>query len=83
MKYRKIGSLHKDTKGSVLRNEQGNQYRVDEVMVVVWKMCDGMTPHDDIIKDLLTQTEMTEDEVKEGVMDIIARLERFGLIKRV
>lgn len=83
MRYRKMGSLEKSHEGSFLVGGKGKPHKADDITVIVWSMCDGITSHDDIITDISRHTKTSEAEVKTAVMRTIAKLERFGLLKRV
>lgn len=83
MKYRKMGSLEKSGDGSFLVDGEGKSRKADDMTVIVWSMCDGITSHDDIIRDISSHTKAREAEVEKAVMRTIARLERFGLLRRM
>ena len=81
VKLKRKGELFRDEEGNlVLVNEANEAYRVDEIVVYVWSICDGKTI-DEVVTEFSNLSETSIEEVREPLIDLINRLKAASLIE--
>ena len=84
MKYLKRGSLAKSKANELLLvDEKKNAYKVDKSIIVVWVMCDGTMTVERIVDEVAKETKVDRAKIKKVIDDILAKLEKAGLVKKV
>jgi len=84
MKYLKRGSLAKSKANELLLvDEKKNAYKVDKSIIVVWVMCDGTMTVERIVDEVAKETKVDKAKIKKVIDDILAKLEKAGLVKKV
>ena len=75
------GVLTRDEEGSlILVNEQDKGFRVDEIVAVVWSKSDGKTI-DSLTKEIASEAEIPEEELKPHIENIVKKLKEADLIE--
>jgi hypothetical protein len=85
IKFKRKGSLAKSEQGDLLLvDENKKAYRVDEVVVLIWTMCDGKHETKDIIGEFCSKIgdKAPKEDIEKAVSDITQKLERFGLLEK-
>lgn len=85
IKFNKKGSLARSAEGDLLLvDENKKAYKVDEVVILIWTMCDGKKETKDIVDDFCSKigNKAPKEEIENAVSDIIQKLEKFGLIEK-
>jgi predicted proteasome-type protease len=84
MKYVKRGSLAKSKANELLLvDEKKNAYKVDQSIIVVWVMCDGTMTVEQVVDEVAKETKVDKAKIKNVIDDILAKLEKAGLVKKV
>ncbi len=84
IKYKKKGNLAKSEEGDLLLvNESKKAYKIDEVIALVWNMCDGSKDESEIIEAFSSQLDVDKKEISNAVSEIIGELEKVGLLEKV
>ncbi len=77
----KKGELAKDENGTmVLVNEKEQAFRVDEPVIAIWQMCDGIRTKEDICTVVKEQTGMTTEDAEKVVSEVIGKLGEVELV---
>ncbi len=65
-------------------NEDKKAYRVDEVVILIWTMCDGKHDNEEITKEFCSKLgeNAPKEEIEKAVSDITRQLEKFGLLEK-
>jgi len=65
-------------------NEDKKAYRVDEVVILIWTMCDGEHEDKEIVDDFCSKLgeNAPREEIEKAVSDITKQLEKFGLLEK-
>ncbi len=85
IKFKKKGSLARSKEGYLLLvDENKRAYKVDEVVVLIWTMCDGKHETKEIVEDFCSKIgeKAPKEEIEKAVLDITQELEKLGLIER-
>lgn len=78
----KKGSVGKTEAGElVLVNEQGQAFKTDEVVVLLWNRCDGKATTDELVKEFSQKTKQEESRVKQVVENLVGNMEKAGLME--
>jgi len=83
--FKKKGSLARSQQGDLLLvDENKRAYKVDEVVVLIWTMCDGKNGEKEIIEEFCSKigNKAPKEEIEKAVKDITQKLESFGLIEK-
>jgi hypothetical protein len=86
MAYTKKGSLVKTQKGELaIKADENRAYKVDEVVAVVWNMCDGKRDKKQIAGELLKSSgesgQENEKKVSDAVSQVLDKLGELGLVQ--
>ncbi|NIO20425.1 MAG: PqqD family peptide modification chaperone [Candidatus Aenigmarchaeota archaeon] len=85
IKLKKKGSLAKSQQGDLLLvDENKKAYKVDEVVVLIWTMCDGKHDGKEIVKEFCLRIgdKAPKEEIEKAVLDITQKLEKLDLIEK-
>lgn len=86
IKFKRKGNLVRSEQGELLLvDENKKAYRVDEVVVLIWTMCDGKHETKEIIGDFCSKIgdKAPKEEVEKAVAGITQKLEKVGLLVKV
>lgn len=66
-------------------DENKKAYKVDEVVILIWTMCDGKHEDKEIVEEFCSKIEkkVPKEEIKKAVSGITQKLEKFGLLVKV
>lgn len=81
-KFRRRGSLGKTDDGLVMINDQNESVRVDEMIIMVWNLCEG---HDEeaVVAMLMSKIKGDKEPVEAAIRHIISELVGFGMLEAV
>ncbi len=85
IKFNKKGSIAKSKEGALLLvNEDKKAYKVDEIVILIWTMCDGKHDSKDIVEEFCSKLgkKVPKEEIEKAVSDITQQLEKFGLLEK-
>jgi len=82
MKYVRVGTLSNEGKQPILINHEKRPHKVDNGLLMVWEKCDGLNTIDEIANEISVKTRTDKIQVRNEVFKAVAKLERFGLLKR-
>lgn len=83
-KLKKKGKLAKTQEGeAVMVNERGEAVAADEVVIVLWNMCDGNVTSEDLVNVVVERTDKEKSQIDEPVKRVIKDLEKYGLLEKV
>jgi len=75
-----MGQMLRGEDGALLLvNEDKQVFKVHEVVVVVWEMCEKRT-EDEVLKEVASQSGLSLEQVKPAVSEIIAKLKEVKLV---
>jgi intergrase/recombinase len=65
-------------------NDDKKAYKVDEVVILIWSMCDGERDEKQITDEFCSKLgeSAPKEEIEKAVSDIISQLEKFGLLEK-
>jgi hypothetical protein len=85
IKFKRKGSLARSQQGDLLLvDENKKAYKVDEVVVLIWTMCDGKHDDKEIVNEFCSKIgdKAPKGEIEKAVTDITQKLEKLGLIEK-
>lgn len=78
----KKGKLAQDEDGdTVLVNENGDIFEADSIVIAIWNSFDGDLSVDKMASDIGEESGEDEEAIKEGIEDILDKLEEADLVK--
>ena len=78
---KRVGSITKTREGSlVLVNEKREGYAVDELVAFIWSKADGKT-RDELVKNVASELNISEEEIKSDVNNIVDKLKDAELLR--
>jgi len=81
-KLRKKGVLSKTKNGQiVLENDNGEFYRINKSIAIIWNMLDGKTSIENIKKELINGRMMDRKEIEMGINNVISQLKKCELVE--
>ncbi len=84
MKFIRKGTTAKSEADELLLVDENNKgYKVDQVIIAIWSMCDGNRTQEQIVDELASETKLEKSKVSEAVSDILAKLEQVSLVQKV
>ncbi len=84
MKFIKKGTPAKSEADELLLVDENNKgYKVDQVIIAIWSMCDGNRTQEQIVDELASETKLEKSKVSGAVSDILAKLEQVSLVQKV
>jgi len=86
IKFKKKGSVARSQQGDLLLvDENKRAYKVDEVVLLIWTMCDGEHETKEIVENFCLKIgdKAPKEEIEKAVTDITQKLEKLGLLERV
>ncbi len=84
MKFIRKGTTAKSEADELLLVDENNKgYKVDQVIIAIWSMCDGNRTQEQIVDELASETKLEKSKVSGAVSDILAKLEQVSLVQKV
>lgn len=63
-------------------DENKKAYKVDQIVMMIWSMCDGNRTQEQIVDELVQKTKLEKAKISEAVSDVMAKLEQIGLVQK-
>jgi len=65
-------------------NEDKKAYKVDEVVILIWTMCDGKHETKKIVDEFCSKIgkKAPKEDIEKAVLDITQKLEKFDLLEK-
>jgi hypothetical protein len=84
IKFVKKGRIAKSQENEpLLVDEKKNAYRVNDTILAIWNLCDGNRTQEQIVDELANETKMDKTKISGIISDILPKLERVGLVKKL
>lgn len=79
---RQDGILAQEASGRtvLLRLEDGSYYALDDVGATIWSLCDGQRSLAEIVTELCSEFDASEETVRNDVVEFVAELRRERLL---
>lgn len=81
-KFRRRGSVGKTEDGLVMINDQNESVRVDEIIIMIWNLCEGQD-EESVVSMLMAKIKGDREPVEAAIRHIIAELAGFGMLEAV
>ncbi|MBI5355715.1 MAG: PqqD family peptide modification chaperone [Candidatus Aenigmarchaeota archaeon] len=81
-KFRRRGSVGKTDDGLVMINDQDESVPVDEMIIMVWNLCDGQDEQS-VVSMLMSKVKADREPVEAAIRHIIKELVNFGMLEAV
>ena len=70
-------------KASELVNEEGRTFKVDNMVVQIWHMCDGTVTSEDLVKEVSQKIKQKESVVRKTIEILVGKMEKAGVMEYV
>jgi hypothetical protein len=80
-KLKRKGSVARTEEGGIaLVNEQKQGFIVEEMVVVIWDLCEGRSEHQ-VVDEIASRIKAEKERIKPAVIGVISKLKELKLVE--